>query len=850
MNKTNFSDSVANQSNNFTAATSALSQSKMININQTSGFDRYPDVYTDFIPDSIISIREVKDQQYLIRCENNLALELTFYSDEIVRFRYAPKGYFERDFSYAIKPELKQKFVAIQHLEDKESVTFCTKHINIQINKKNLTATIVDDDGEVICADAQPFFARQTINKGTIEVKIVKQTQNSEAFYGLGDKCSDQNIRGQSFQNWCTDAFGFHKNYDPQYKAIPFYYGTHAQGNYGIFLDNTFRSHFDFDSEKKGEVTISAEGGEMNYYFIYGKNLTAVAENYTHLTGVAELPPLWALGYHQCRWSYFPDVRVKEVADTFRKLEIPCDAIYLDIDYMNGYRCFTWNQNYFPEPKQLVDELSELGFHTVVMIDPGIKEDNEYAVFTEGIEKGMFCQRMSGDVFFGPVWPQNCAFPDFTDANVRDWWGQLYKNLYLHDEVSGFWNDMNEPAVFKIEDKTFPPEILHNFDGAPCDHTKAHNIYGMQMARASYEGLKNLKPYKRPFLLTRAIFSGGQRFASVWTGDNAASWEHLRYANIQAQRLSISGFSLVGSDIGGFIDTPTPELYTRWLQLAVFHPIMRTHTMGNHAAGDASDDDEVVLQRDKANRKDQEPWSFGEESTKINKKVIGLRYQLLPYTYTAFRQHQQQGTPIIRPLSFYDEQDENCKVFEDQFLYGNNIIVCPVLEKNQQELTVYLPKGNWYHYHTGAKYEGGKKHTLKLSLEYIPFFVKAGTVLPQYPVIQHTSCRDFDTLSLNYYWDNQPSKSELYEDDGEGYQYLQKQYCLKTFNIQIINNQLVIKQNTVGHYRMNYQNIQLTIWGNPNIQQIIVDDKPIDFQKNENSIVLRIQQKFKTILLH
>jgi alpha-glucosidase len=274
-------------------------------------------------------------------------------------------------------------------------------------------------------------------------------------------------------------------------------------------------------------TTFWAEGGEMNYYFLYGPSLPQVSRAYARLTGTHELPPLWALGYHQCRWSYYPHSRVMEIADTFRELEIPCDAIYLDIDYMDGYRCFTWNREHFPDPKGLIDELRSKGFQTVLMIDPGIKEDPDYAVYQDGLEKNAFLRSPDGELAKGPVWPGFCAFPDFTDPEVRHWWGDLYTDLYQNLGVAGFWNDMNEPAVFHVHHKTLPDHVLHHYEGLLASHRKAHNIYGQQMNRASWEGFRRLQPEKRPYLLTRASYSGGQRFAAVWTGDNFSDWESL-----------------------------------------------------------------------------------------------------------------------------------------------------------------------------------------------------------------------------------------------------------------------------------------------------------------------------------
>ena len=241
---------------------------------------------------------------------------------------------------------------------------------------------------------------------------------------------------------------------------------------------------------------------------------------------------------------------------------------------MDGFRCFTWDKSHFPNPSEMVKDLRSKGFKTIVMIDPGLKEDENYDVFVEGRNRDYFCKRANGDLMIGPVWPSDCAFPDFTNPAVRSWWGHLYRILYSKNAIAGFWNDMNEPALFKIDRKTFPDDVRHYYEGQSASHAQVHNVYGMQMSRATYEGLLKLKNHRRPFVITRATFSGGQRYASVWTGDNTSNWKHLKIANIQCQRLSISGFSFVGSDVGGFAEQPTGELLVRWLQLGVFHPLV------------------------------------------------------------------------------------------------------------------------------------------------------------------------------------------------------------------------------------------------------------------------------------
>ena len=734
---------------------------------QSDGSDRFDDIVSKRVPGKIKQVKYLNDGVEFT-CENNVVLRVHVLTDNIIRFRYAFGDEFQSDFSYAIADDApKPKSVRIHKFPQDYMID--TPSLFCRISHEGLLVSIFNKAGEAICEDAAGFYQEDSLMKGIYQVKVTKKSPTTESYFGLGDKASALNLRGRTFENWCTDSFGYKADTDPLYRAIPFYYAMNNGKTYGIFMDNTFRTHFSFDAENDGTTSFWADGGEMNYYFIYGPTPQQVSQQYMQLTGKPEMPPLWAFGYHQCRWSYFPDSVVTELAQNFRQKRIPCDAIYLDIDYMDGYRCFTWDMEHFPNPKQLIDYLRVNGFQTVVMIDPGIKVDKNYFVYKQGKENAYFCRRPDGGPMKGPVWPPECVFPDFTHPQVRNWWGTLYEDLYNNKGVSGFWNDMNEPAVFEVESKTFPLDIRHQYEGHFCSHKKAHNIYGMQMTRATYNGLKKLKPEKRPFVLTRATYAGGQRFASAWTGDNIATWEHLHIANIQAQRMSISGFSLIGSDIGGFAENPTGELFARWLQLSIFHPLMRAHSMGYNVDGGATIDEGQVKENEASGKiLDQEPWAYGKEFTDINRATIELRYRLIPYLYTAFYEYVNKGIPVLKPLSFYAPNDAKSVEREEEFIFGNQILVSPVSQPKATTKEVYLPKGNWYHYYTSEKYNGEQTITVDAPLDQIPFFIKGGSVIPMSPVIQHT--QEFtDTLILKVYFEKGLNKSTLYQDEGDGY---------------------------------------------------------------------------------
>lgn len=739
--------------------------------------------------------------RFLFRCSDTV-LELSVYDNHILRFRYAPEGYFEDDFSYAVQtpgglPEPQAPF-QIEEIGDEYHLS--TQSLIVKISK-TLHIRIFDKEGTLINEDERGFHWETYNEMGGNIVFCSKKIQHQECFYGLGDKPNRLNMRGLRFETWGSDTYGFETTTDPLYKNIPFFLGLHHGNGYGIFFDNSFRTRFDFGYERSDVCTFWSKGGEMNYYFIYGPELLSVVESFSLITGRPELPPMWALGYHQSKWSYYPEKQVKELAASLREQEIPCDVIHLDIEYMEEFKCFTWDRDRFPDPKRLMAELEADGFKTVSILDPGIKIDKQYEVYKQGIKNRYFCRRADGPLMKGDVWPGPCNFPDFTNPAVRSWWADLVEE-FVESGINGIWNDMNEPAVFEIG--TFPLDTRHDYDGHPCSHRKAHNIYGMQMARASYHGLKKAMFPKRPFALTRSGFAGMQRYAAVWTGDNLATWEHLWMANIQCQRLSVSGVSFCGSDIGGFIGNSNGELFTRWMQLGAFHPFFRTHSSGDYA--------------------DQEPWSFGEPYTSAIRKAIELRYQLLPYIYSVFWRHTVTGTPIIRPLSFVDQQDPETYHRMDEFCLGRQLLVCPILEPKANKRLLYLPRGQWYNYWTGELIEGGEELEVKAALDQIPLFVKAGAIVPMYEVQQYVGHKQMEELNLHVYYDEGTQSSEVYEDAGEFYGYEQGNYHHRVFTLEVIEKQVCIRQRTDGRYNSDHKFFRFHLHGFPKAPKAITLD--------------------------
>lgn len=755
--------------------------------------------------------------------ENHVSLTITILRDSVLRFRYATEEGYEPDFSYAISEDATYGYNHLEVEEHADYYAVLTAKLEVRISAKDLRIAVLDTEGNIINEDELGFHWEESYHYGGNIVKMSKHAQESESYYGVGDKPSQLNLRGKRVENWNMDQYAFGKNQNPLYKAVPFYIGLHHKTAYGIFFDNTFKTHFDFCHERRNVTSFWADGGEMNYYFFYGPKVSEVVHGYTDLTGKPELPPLWTLGFHQCKWSYYPESRVKEVASTFRAMKIPCDAIYLDIDYMEGFRCFTWDKEYFPNPKRMVDELLEDGFKTVAMIDPGIKVDKDYWVYQEAVEKDYFCKRADGPYMKGKVWPGECHFPDFTNPEVREWWAGLYKEIIAEVGVRGIWNDMNEPAVMEVPGKTFPDDVRHNYDGHPCSHRKAHNIYGMQMARATYEGMRRYTFPKRPFVITRAAYSGAQRFTSSWTGDNVATWEHLWIANVQVQRMCLSGMSFTGSDIGGFAEQPSGELFARWIQLGVFHPFCRVHSSGDHG--------------------DQEPWSFDSEVTDITRKFIELRYTLLPYLYTMFWEYMNDGVPMLKSLAYYDQDDQHTHYRNDEFIFGNHILVCPILEPNAKGRRMYLPRGNWYNFWTNELVAGGKETWVEADLDSIPIFIKEGSIIPNYPVQQYVGEKEIEELKLNVYFAEGTEISRVYEDAGDGYDYKKGRYSLRKFRLTGRHNQLIIQHFKEGKYKSTYENFKLVLHGLPfKVKSVYLDNANFPFDEdalnNGQSIVV------------
>lgn len=682
-------------------------------------------------------------------------VRVTAFADGVLRVRLAPDGAFTPDASWAVVASPAK--LPVRVVDDAARVTVTAGDVVATVHKAPLRVEFADAGGRVLLADAadQPM-AWMPAADGRTRVRTWKQLPADEHFYGLGDKAGPLDRRGRAFTHWNTDAYAWAGWTDPLYKSIPFYLGLRGGVAYGVFLDNTWRSSFDFGLESPERAAFGADGGELDYYFIAGPAPARVVERYTALTGRTPLPPLWALGFQQSRYTYLPEARVREVAATLRARRIPSDAIYLDIGYQQGNAPFTVDRTLFPAFEQMIADLRAQGLRTVLITDLHIPtgRGKDYAPYATGTAQDVFIKLPDGKPYVGEVWPGPSVFPDFSLTRVRDWWGGLYRDFAAMG-AAGYWNDMNEPSVFRAPGNTMALDAVHRLDdGRTASHRELHNAYGMLNARATYDGLRKLKPGERPFVLTRAAYAGTQRYAATWTGDNTASWHHLAQGTPNVLSMGLSGYTLVGDDVGGFIGSPSPELLTRWFELGAFNPVFR-----NHAATDT---------------RDHEAWVDGDAHEARRRAAVERRYRLMPYLYTLAEQNARTGAPILRPVFYEYPAAESFYANGRDFLFGADLFVAPVVDDAMDAHVVNLPPGEWYAFGSATRQAAGKE-PIKLDPRPAgaPLYARAGALIPMQPLVQHTGQTPDGPLQLHAYLPSPGSASTcagaLYQDDGAGY---------------------------------------------------------------------------------
>ena len=727
--------------------------------------------------------------------------KLTVFETGIVRVQASKFESFESN-PYSVVVQPKSIGFDLEEFEDK--LILSTSILRVAINLQSFSLAFFDQNGKLLNQDDS--FGVAWI--GT-EVTAYKKLQPNEKFIGLGEKTGNLNRFGNAYTHWNTDYFAYGVGDDPLYLSIPFYLGVHNQGHYGIFLDNTHKSLFNFGASNNRFASFSAEDGDMDYYFFHYPSISEIITAYTWLTGRMQMPPKWALGFQQCRYSYYPESEVYAVAQAFRDKKMPADVIYLDIHHMEAYKVFTFDGEKFPNPKALIARLKEKGFKVVVILDPGIKTEESYSPFREGLEQGLFVNYPDGKTYEAQVWPGWCAFPDFTNPATRSWWEEKMA-FYTEAGVDGFWTDMNEPASWG---QCTPNLLEFDFDGEKASHRKARNIFGMQMARSTQAGACKQAPKKRPFVLTRSGFAGIQRYAAAWTGDNVASEEHMLAGIRLVNSLGMSGVSFAGYDVGGFAGEASKGLFARWMSIAAFSPLYRAHSM--------------------INTKDAEPWAFGEEVEEISRNYLNFRYSLLPTIYSAFHQSTHNGLPLAASLVIHFPQDEAIyqTAFQNEYLFCDSFLVAPV-ESFREISKVYLPQGEWYYLYTDQKHQGGQVIYQDSPLNYLPVYVQAGKIFAQQSPTQHTGMAPDSTLNLHLYRGSTGSTYIHYEDAGEGLDYLDGEFFSREIQYQPENGSLKIEQ-AKGQQSSQYAKIRLFFHGfeslNPLLNGTKQDLKSTDF---------------------
>jgi alpha-glucosidase len=767
--------------------------------------------------------------------DGDARMQIIALRGNIVRVRVSRSGDLGEDASWAVLKEARQSRTEVKATETADSVGFQTDVLCVSVHRRTLALTITDLNGNVLQQDAKPVeFYGDTF-------RVYKTMPIDEHYFGLGDKPGPLDRREQSFTLWNTDAYGFQESTDPLYKSIPYFMAFRAGHAIGVFLDNTWRSSFDFGKELPRTYSFGAVNGPLDYYIFYGPTPKQVVETYGWLTGTTPLPPIWALGFQQSRYSYTPQSRVVEVVDRFRSDHIPADAIYLDIDYQDRNRPFTVDHASFPDLPGMIANLAAKNFHVVLITDLHIANfpGQNYLPYDTGAAGDHFVKNPNGSVYSGAVWPGPSVFPDFTRAETRAWWGNLYRD-FAKIGVAGFWNDMNEPAVFNTPTKTMPEDVVHRIDEPgfrkrTAPHAEIHNVYGMENSRATFEGLKQLNPDLRPFVLTRASYAGGQRYAATWTGDNSSAWNHLRMTTPMLENLGLSGFALSGADVGGFVGTPQPDLLTKWLEIAAFQPIDRDHT--EKGSGD------------------QEPWVGGAEPESIRRRFIEERYRLMLYIYTLAEETSRTGLPIERPLflEFPDAASDHHPLDIDspgEFLLGRDILVAaPPYPDKLDDYVVEFPSANWYDYWTGLPVPkpvpvavepnapsspvAPLKLLVRPEIAALPVFVRAGAILPLAPLVQSTNEISQGPLTLRVYA-GEECGGQLYLDDGKSYAYQRDASLRMDFQCQVTADGLQLRLGEhQGSYPAWWKNIVVEVYGwSPQKHSARLDDKNIDVVLN------------------
>lgn len=713
-------------------------------------------------------------------------LRIDAVAADILRVRFAPSGRLVPPRPWSPVMDLPPAGLSV--VQEEQRVRMSTEAIAATLDLEHGSLCFATPDGIPFACDiSAPVWREVSLEETTLEhmpepelppgearigVFLQKQMAPDEGYFGFGQRTGRLDRRHRRLTNWTVDKSspGHSRGDDNLYQAHPVFMAVRPGLAWGLYLNSTWYSGFDVGALDTDVLKLFTLGGELDYFIFAGPTPAAVVEQLTRLTGRPMLPPLWAMGYHQSRWSYGTDADVRCIAQTFRDHWIPLDAIHLDIDYMDGYRVFTWDRERFPEPGETIAALHAADVRAVTIIDPGIKNDTEtgYRPLDSGLAGGHFITHADGEPFTGWVWPEESVFPDFCRTQTRLWWGEQHSELVALG-VDGIWCDMNEPSIVDrpfrspgVCEQPIPLSVLQG-DEDDATHAETHNLYGHLMARATWEGLERLRPDRRPWVLTRSGFVGTQRWAASWMGDNNAWWEHLEMSLPQLASMGLCGAPHVGVDIGGFYQNSFGELFARWIELAAFYPFMRTHTHCDSSA--------------------QEPWSFGPEIEAVARSAIELRYRLLPYLYTLAHRAHRTGEPLLRPLLFDFPDAAHLHQIQDQVMIGPQLMIAPVCAPGMHRRLVELPPGHtWLDFRRGRAIDSD--HLIAdTPLGEIPILVRGGSILTLGNVRASTA-EPLTELTLDAYPDHHNAGEwTLIEDDGESFAYLDGGLCERTMRI-------------------------------------------------------------------
>ena len=731
--------------------------------------------------------------------------KVAVYSPSVIRVRLDKKP-LGRDFSYAVVAQPQKVKTIIT--QNEESVTIFTDSLKAVIHKKPFAIAYYTTEGQLINQD-EPGLTTGWVGE---EVTTYKTMMPGERFIGLGEKTGNLDRKGNAYTNWNSDTYGYQVDQDPIYSTIPFYIGIHHKLNYGVFMDNTYQSDFNFGASNNRFSSFGAHGGEMNYYFIYNQNIAGIIQSYTALTGRMKMPPLWSLGYQQNRYSYYPDTEVLRIAQTLREKKIPSDGITLDIHYMDRYQLFTWDKNRFPDPAELTSKLNKLGFKLTVIVDPGIKVEKGAPAYESGAKDSVFIQYPDKTFYTGQVWPGWCNFTDFTSEKGRAWWRKQVK-FFADNGVSGIWNDMNEISTWG---QKMPSNVLFDFDGAKTTHLQAHNVYALEMIRSSYEGAR--EHFKeRPFILTRSGYAGLQRYSAIWTGDNRAEENHMLLGVRLMNSLGLSGVSFTAMDIGGFTGGASTSLFTRWMQIGAFIPYYRNHTA--------------------LNTKASEPWAYGEDALEISRNYINFRYKLIPYMYSNFYESAQTGMPVMRSLAINYTFDPKVydPAFQNQYMFGGAFMIAP-FESTKEYGRIYFPGGTWYNLYNDEQIQGQQEAVEPLNMSHLPVFVKESSIIPMQSLVQTTSEAPTDTLTLHIYNGRLNNTFILYQDDGKSYNYENNDFNKRVINFDPTQKKLTISE-PAGNFNSKFEHLKLVMHGFKNLGKIALNNKVLNGLKGAYTMI-------------